>query len=755
MENVKSKRRPVEHQDDVDIAIESMKHRWRFNPLRKFWWRYLVIFFVVFMLFSFLAPSWNAGGFGGIAQVLAQLAIQVATSALFAIFFIYIQFFAIARPRVYWLKPYETGITFNDYKGNPQVLEMAREVVMLLKGSKEFKNMGGEAIRGLLLEGDPGVGKSYLAQAIASEAGLPFGYCSAPSLQSPFLAGGMLSIKALFKKARKFSAQYGGCILFLDEIDAIGQSRNGGNNGGGIGVGMGGMMGGGNLLINELLVQLDPPPVDERITSKFYRWIGLDFKRKKAERPLVLTIAATNLVSTLDVALLRPGRFDRIVTVDKPDSEGRREIIEYYLDKVNHENIPVDRMIDETIGYSPVQIRYVINEAVVRAHFNGRDTINYTDIVEARELHEVGLKQPIRGMTREDKRRIAYHETGHAVAQALLIPWERIVRLTIIRHRDALGFMQPKPKEEKHVFFKEELEADIQVTLASRAAEELFLGSSTNGFAGDLASASSLAYRMVAIYGFNGHLSSSAGLSIPAASYQVEIEHYLEEQMRKVRELLRANSDMCHALAAELLERQELLGDEVMEIVNSFEPKLTNDANQLRRKNERKFAGFVREDTVPTVASVSSRGGIWVESQPLAPTGTDGAAAYQPPAPTSGPVASRPMSVTIEPPAPAPVPVPTYPVQPAQSWEQKVPQPPMPPVQSAPPVQPPPSLNAQPLVPPMPPVPVAPQPIQPIQPAQTAQPTEQPKSEQPAPPPPVVKPPAPSEDEDDILPRGW
>lgn len=658
MENVKSKRRPVPQQDDVDLAIENMKHKWRYNPFRQFWWRYVVVFMVFFMVFSFVAPAWSSGGPGGVAQLIVQLAIQIAMSALFAIFFIYIQFFAIARPRVYWLKPYETGITFNDYKGNPQVLEMAREVVLLLKGSKQFKNMGGEYIRGLMLEGDPGVGKSYLAQAIASEAGLPFGYCSAPSLQSPFLAGGMLSVRALYKKARKFSAQYGGCILFLDEIDAIGQSRAGGNNNGGIGLGMSGMMGGGNTLINELLLQLDPPPVDERVSTRFVRWLGLEFKRKKAERPAVLTIAATNLVQTLDAALLRPGRFDRNIRVDKPDAGGRREVIEYYLDKVNHENIPIDRFVDETIGYSPVQIKYVINEALVRAHFNGRDAVSYPDLIEARNLMEVGLRQPIRGMTREDKRRIAYHETGHAIAQALLVPWERIVKLTIVRHGDALGFMQPKPIEEKHVMFKEEVEVDIQVSLASRAAEELFLGTGSLGFSGDLMNATERAYMLCANVGLNGHLSSAAVLGAPRSMYKDEVEAFLQDQMKKVKQLLEANIDMCHALAAELLEREELLGDDVMEIINRFPIKLTNDAKTKRRK-----IGFYHSQADGVK---SNPGKVKWQEAPLAATGTDNAApvdtapaAYRPApvAPTTArpiPTAQHAPVMPVTPPAPAP-----------------------------------------------------------------------------------------------------
>lgn len=733
MENVKSKRRPVPQKDDVDVALEKMGHTWKYNPIRQNWWKYLVLFLVIFMIISFLAPSWSASGPSGVAQILVQLAVQLLISATFAIFFIYIQFFAIARPRTYWLKPYETGITFNDYKGNPQVLEMAREVVLLLKGSKDFQQMGGEYIRGLLLEGDPGTGKSYLAQAIASEAGVPFGYCSSPSLQSPFLAGGMLSIKSLYRKARKLANQYGACILFLDEIDAIGQKRNGSSQDGGMGMGMGGMMGGGNLLINELLVQLDPPPVDERFTTKFWRWLGLDFKRVKAERPPVLTIGATNLVSTLDDALKRPGRFDRIITVDKPDSEGRREIIEYYLDRVNHENIPIDRLIDETMGYSPVEIKGVINEAVVRAHFNGRDAITYPDLLEARSIREVGLRQPIRGMKREEKRRLAYHETGHAVAQALLVPWERIVKLTIIRHGSAYGFMQPKPLEEKHIFLKEELEVDIQVSLASRASEELFLGSGSNGFYGDLASATARAVHLIGDIGLNGHLSSRVVLQIPGAQMQIEVENYLEEQMKKVRQLLEANSDMVHALAAELLEREELLGDEVMEIINQFPAHLTNDA-----KNKRKKMGFRRE------AAGEAGSGMWSssESVPLAPTGTDGSTMNVPAAYTqanSAPAAKAESAAyrvvsdapSVSMPSQSFTPTPSY-TSPSNTGFYAATPAPMP--------------VSQPIVQPEPPMQV-----------QQAQPIEyRPVQQVPQPTPPSpIRPVTQDDDDDDMLPRSW
>src|SRR5439155_13870190 len=205
-----------------------------------------------------------------------------------------------------------------DYKGNPEVLEAAKQVVTLLRGAKEFKDMGGEAIRGLLLVGNPGTGKSYLGQCIATEAGVPFGYMSAPSIQGMFMGMGTMRVMGLYGKARKLAQKYGACILFIDEIDAIGKSRSGMP-----GMGMGGMMmGGGGGALNELLNQMDPLPRDSW-KVRLLRRFGL--RRRKADMKPVLTMAATNIAEVLDQALLRPGRFDRKITVDLPDGDGRRE----------------------------------------------------------------------------------------------------------------------------------------------------------------------------------------------------------------------------------------------------------------------------------------------------------------------------------------------------------------------------------------------------------------------------------------------
>jgi cell division protease FtsH len=608
-----------QHRDDLDREldkkIDKLFHRWNWKLFR-FVRTLLIVGFLIWLAFNLLPPVFEVI----LAGQAGSAILQFIPIALYLFFFIGFQFFLMyffmARTRIYWVRPGETGISFKDYRGNPEVLEAASRVVTLLKGAKEFKKMGGEVTRGILLIGPPGTGKSYLAQAISTEAGVPFGYLSAPSLQSAWMGMGNIKVMNLYRKARRFAREYGACILFIDEIDAIGGARSSSLQGTGamgmeaggkqnVMMGMGGMMGGGSGILNELLLQMDPPPQDNW-WGKMLRTLRL--RRGKPDMPPVLTMGATNLAESLDAALLRPGRFDRKIAVEAPDADGRREVLEYYLSKVKHEPMPLDRMVSDTIGYTPVAIKYCINEATIHAHFDNRAAINYWDFTQARETHEWGLKQPIRSMSYEERRRIAYHEAGHAYVMVKLLKKERLTKVTIVRHGSALGFAAWKPEEEIHTRTKDELLDRIKISLGSRAAEELFLGIQMSGVTGDLQSATYVAGMMVGAYGmdesyFSYLLFGLQGLSAP--DIKPRIEGILQEQYRQVKALLEQNREAVVAIAEALILRNELTDIDVKEILERVEAE--HPFTPISAKRERAAFGFANNSRVAAGATLVRR----------------------------------------------------------------------------------------------------------------------------------------------------
>src|SRR5690348_696319 len=385
----------------------------RFVKQRWIWLTLLGI--VIWYWITYIQPQLTAPSPGSILLYAFQI--------MFAILFGLMQFVAIfwflGRPRLYWVMPGETGVTFKDYKGNPEVLESAKRIVALLCGVKEFQEMGGSPVRGLLLSGPPGTGKSYLAQCMSTEAGVPFAYASAASFRAMFVGMDILMIRNLYNKARRLAREYGACVIFLDEIDAIAQSRSGRNTTMGLGGGMAGLMGGmGMGGLNQLLMEMDPPNIETGWFKKILRTMGLSHSR--VQREPVLTVAATNIPESLDAALLRPGRFDRKLHVAPPTDKYRPEVIEYYLKKVKYDpTISLNALSQRMVNYTPVAIKHVVNEAVIIAHFDGREMITYKDLIEAQDVHEYGLRQ-ISELTAVDRRRLAYHEAGHTVVSYYL-----------------------------------------------------------------------------------------------------------------------------------------------------------------------------------------------------------------------------------------------------------------------------------------------------------------------------------------------
>ncbi|WP_376797232.1 AAA family ATPase [Thermogemmatispora sp.] len=565
-----------EKQSELDRSIDQGLDQFgRF--VRHNWFWLLLGGLVLWYFFSNIFPQLSAPSPGALFAYLLEIA--------FAIFYILIQFIALfwflGRPRLYWLMPGETGVNFQDYKGNPEVLEQARRIVAILQGIKEFREMGGQPIRGLLLSGPPGTGKSYLAQCISSEAQVPFGYASAASFRNMFWGVDVLIIMRLYRRARKLAREYGACILFLDEIDALGASRTsqGRMPVPGMGGGLFGFMGTGGSL-NQLLMELDPPPVETGWFKKILRLLGLYHGR--AQREPVLTIGATNLPEALDPALLRPGRFDRRIHVAPPTDKYRGEVIEYYLNKVKHDpSISINALVYRMAGYTPVEIKHVINEAVIIAYFAGRDEVHYEDIIEAQDIHELGYRRES-NLSALERRRLAYHEAGHAVASYYLL--ERYLPSFVTIHQrssleGAAAFALPRPKETIMTMSKEEVLAQIQVALAARAAEELFLNTQLSGVTSDLRQATELAASYIGLYGMDGTLisygallspSHEAGPMVSSLPQQLteRVEVVLQSQLKAVKRLLQEHREAVIAVAESLIERDELTPEELEELIN-------------------------------------------------------------------------------------------------------------------------------------------------------------------------------------------
>jgi cell division protease FtsH len=482
----------------------------------------------------------------------------------------------------------EIDVTLDDVKGNPVVVDEVVKTLNLFLAHKTFmEQMGGTARRAILFEGPPGTGKTYLAKAMAREAGVPYLFVSSSAFQSMYYGQTNRKIRSYFKALRKFAREEGGAIGFIEEIDAIGAARSGMGGGGG--------REGVSGVVNELLIQLqsfDTPTTGDRIkgwlVDQVNRWLPAEHQlRKPALEPAnILVIGATNRAADLDPALLRPGRFDRSIYFDLPNRKGRREIIDYYLSKKAHEpelddEGKRDTLAAMTFGYSPVMLEHLLDESLVWALRRGGSRLGWHDIQQARMTEELGLKQPV-DYAEDERRTIATHEAGHATVAHLVGKSRKLEVLSIIKRGQALGLLAHSDLEERFTNTKSEIEARIMISFGGMVAEELFFGESGTGPAGDLQAATAAAAQMVGSFGMAGSLISydlmggMPGSNVVAKVLASEdgkhaVEEILETAKAEVTTLLSGNRHLIEGLRDALLERDELIGKEILDVLRRSE----------------------------------------------------------------------------------------------------------------------------------------------------------------------------------------
>lgn len=443
-----------------------------------------------------------------------------------------------------------TGVTFKDVAGQDEAKESLQEVVDFLHNPKRYTDIGAKLPKGALLVGPPGTGKTLLAKAVAGEAGVPFFSLAGSDFVEMFIGVGASRVRDLFKEAQKMAP----CIIFIDEIDAIGKSRDS-------------RYGGGNdereQTLNQLLAEMD----------------GFDTSKG------LLILAATNRPEVLDKALLRPGRFDRRIIVDKPDLKGRLETLKVHSKDVKmDESVDLDALALATAGLVGSDLANMINEAAINAVKNGRQLVNQADLFEAFELVAVGGKEKKdRVMSDKERKIVSYHEVGHALVSALQKNTEPVQKITIVpRTMGALGYTLQTPEEEKYLETKDELLAKITTYMAGRAAEVLVFNSVTSGAANDIENATKIARAMVTMYGMsdkfgmmclatvqNQYLEGGAGLICgenTASQIDDEVLSIINSSYAEAMKLLDENREILDSISDYLYQKETITGKEFMKM---------------------------------------------------------------------------------------------------------------------------------------------------------------------------------------------
>ncbi|PRR78191.1 ATP-dependent zinc metalloprotease FtsH 4 [Clostridium liquoris] len=462
----------------------------------------------------------------------------------------------------------ETGVTFKDVAGQEEAKESLVEIIDFLHNTQKYSEIGAKLPKGALLVGPPGTGKTLLAKAVAGEAKVPFFSLSGSSFVEMFVGMGAARVRDLFEQAQEKAP----CIIFIDEIDAIGKSRDGNITGNDE----------REQTLNQLLSEMD----------------GFDSSKG------VVILAATNRPEVLDKALLRPGRFDRRVIVDRPDLKGREEIL-----KVHAKGVKLAKDVDlldiskSTPGAVGADLANIINEAALRAVKNNRKEVIQEDLQEAVEVIIAGKEKKDRILSPKEKRSVAFHEVGHALVAALLTHTDPVHKITIVpRTMGALGYTMQVPDEEKYLVTKEEMFDQICVMLGGRAAEEVEFNTMSTGASNDIEKATETARNMVTIYGMTEKFDMMGLESMsnryldgrPVKNCSAETEAQIDEETlkiikeghKKAIDVLSKNRDLLTKVAERLLEKETIMGDEFMSLVKGEEASITGDNVENNENNE-------------------------------------------------------------------------------------------------------------------------------------------------------------------------
>ena len=465
--------------------------------------------------------------------------------------------FTKSKARVY-VPDEESRVTFADVAGVDEAKAELSEIVDFLKTPERYVEIGARIPKGVLLVGPPGTGKTLLAKAVAGESGVPFFIISGSEFVELFVGAGAARVRDLFEQAK----QKAPCIIFIDELDAIGKSRGGSM----------GVVGGNDereQTLNQLLTEMDG------FTSK--------------DKP-VIVVGATNQPETLDAALLRPGRFDRQVLVDRPDLSGRKTILEIYADKVKlAPGVDLDKIAQATSGFAGADLANLVNEAALLAARVMHTSVEQGDLNEAIERVVAGLEKRSRVMQDDEKRVVAYHEVGHAIVGHLMPGGAKVANISIVpRGMSALGYTLQLPQEERFLSSKEDLEGQIATLLGGRSAEEVVFGEITTGAANDLQRATDIAEQMVGTYGMsdtlgplaydkqggnrflgNGGNQRRVVSDATAVAIDREVRSLVDRAHERALAILKGNRGLLEDIAAKILEKEVIEGDELKHLLSS------------------------------------------------------------------------------------------------------------------------------------------------------------------------------------------